>query len=116
MADEALKFGQDGQPLPSGEELLKMLEGMDMSEEDKQSLRDSLLQQANRAASQDPTGATGVTFQQVLFMLAMVAIIVSVFAFFANKLYKSLTYKDRMREEKRKAKEERKNKEKKKVK
>lgn len=79
MADEALKFGEDGQALPSGEELLKMLEGMDMSEEDKQSLRDSLLQQANRAANEDLTGATGVSFQQILFMLAMIAIIVSVF-------------------------------------
>uniref|UniRef100_A0A6M2DQH2 Uncharacterized protein n=1 Tax=Xenopsylla cheopis TaxID=163159 RepID=A0A6M2DQH2_XENCH len=55
-------------------------------------------------------------YQRYALFLICLVLIVGLLAFFANKLYKSLTYKDRMREEKRKLKEERKNKEKKKVK
>ncbi|XP_037904109.1 uncharacterized protein LOC119647283 isoform X2 [Hermetia illucens] len=93
--------GFDPSKMPSLEELLKMVDGMqDMSEEERNELRAALLK---------PDRVTLTAGDYIVF-ITMISIILLVFAFFGYKLYKSLTEKDRKREEKLKAKQAKKKK------
>ncbi|XP_015523417.1 uncharacterized protein [Neodiprion pinetum] len=99
--------------LPSPEELLKMLDGMTgLSDEDKESLREELtrnIQGGNSFGQNLPPPAAPFT-SQALMLLALLAVIALIFAFFGYKLYKSLTEREKKREEKRKLKQQKKRK------
>ncbi|XP_052895268.1 uncharacterized protein LOC128302477 isoform X2 [Anopheles moucheti] len=86
--------------MPTMEDFLSMLEGMDnLSDEEKEELRAGVLQNAMRRKLQ-----AGLSDYLVFFV--MLSIMLAVFAFFGYKLYLSLTEKERKREEKLKAKQE----------
>ncbi|XP_053676879.1 uncharacterized protein LOC128727043 isoform X2 [Anopheles nili] len=98
-AGEAPFKGEDFK-MPTMEEFLSMLEGMDnLSDEEKEELRAGVLQNSLRRRLQ-----AGLSDYLVFFV--MLAIMLAVFAFFGYKLYLSLTEKERKREEKLKAKQE----------
>lgn len=86
--------------MPTMEEFLSMLEGMDnLSDEEKEELRAGVMQNSLRRRLQ-------AGLSDYLVFLVMLAIMLAVFAFFGYKLYLSLTEKERKREEKLKAKQE----------
>ncbi|XP_062550601.1 uncharacterized protein LOC134215419 isoform X2 [Armigeres subalbatus] len=99
-------FGGAGNfKLPSIDEFIKMLEGMDnLSDEDKEQLKRDVLKgsMTNRKVE------AGVS--DYLVFLVMVLLIASVFVFFGYKLYLSLTEKERKLQEKQKAKQSKKKK------
>ncbi|EDO64710.1 uncharacterized protein LOC120897619 isoform X2 [Anopheles arabiensis] len=93
-------FNPEDFKMPTMEDFLSMLEGMDnLSDEEKEELKAGVLQNAMRRKMQ-----AGLT--DYLVFLVMLAIMLAVFAFFGYKLYLSLTEKERKREEKLKAKQE----------
>ncbi|XP_063988008.1 uncharacterized protein LOC135168075 [Diachasmimorpha longicaudata] len=89
--------------MPSPAELLKMLDSMDLSEEEKENLRESLLK--NSEGFNNVVEGSGGFLHQALVLLSLLSVLALIFGFFGYKLYKSLVAKELKREMKRKQKE-----------
>ncbi|XP_055704495.1 uncharacterized protein LOC129802583 [Phlebotomus papatasi] len=86
--------------MPKMEEIMKVLDQMNMPEEEKEKLRANLL---NNRLTPRPN---------YLIFIVTVALVLLIFVFIGRKLYKTLTAKDRKQAEKKKLKEEKKAKQK----
>ncbi|XP_065167735.1 uncharacterized protein [Atheta coriaria] len=105
--------------MPSLEQMVHLLEKMDIPEEEKAKIMEGFTNKADVLAKLAGQGAgrinDAMSHNRGIFdpysggsyylLLLMLSIIVMIFAFFGYKLYKSLTDKERKREEKRKLKQ-----------
>ncbi|CAH1106079.1 unnamed protein product [Psylliodes chrysocephalus] len=119
MADEESgipNFGvPGGKPLPTAEELLKALENMPLSEEDKKELRESIVRgglarEAEKLIDQAAGTAGSSKSGEMVLLFVMISFVFLVLVFFGYKLYSSLMEKERRREEKKRQKQQKKKK------
>ncbi|XP_015108776.1 uncharacterized protein LOC107035726 [Diachasma alloeum] len=89
--------------IPSPAELLKMLDSMDLSDEEKENIRESIMR--NPEGLNNAVGGSGGFLYQALVLLSLLSVLALIFGFFGYKLYKSLVAKELKREMKRKQKE-----------
>ncbi|XP_072394003.1 uncharacterized protein [Diabrotica undecimpunctata] len=109
-------FGKEGN-IPTTEELLKMLEGMsELSEENKQELRESILrgglarEAENLADSVKENVASGGVLGEFTVLFIFISIVFLILVFFGYKLYSSLMEKERRKEEKKRQRQQKKKK------
>ncbi|XP_043288249.1 uncharacterized protein [Venturia canescens] len=100
---------EHNQQLPSRDELLNMLDSMTgLSDDEKENLRQDLLRGMDND-QEVPTGKRGaLATEQTLLLFALLGLLALIFLFFGYKLYKSLTEKERLRNEKKRLKESKK--------
>ncbi|GJQ66377.1 hypothetical protein Trydic_g4407 [Trypoxylus dichotomus] len=105
LQPDVVPANPDDFEIPSQEKLLEMIEKLNMTDEDKQEIKEGLLKNIiNRAQ-----GEQGVSLRPSYFVvLACILAILFIFAFFGYKLYRSQTEKERKREEKKKQKQQKK--------
>ncbi|XP_011309438.1 uncharacterized protein [Fopius arisanus] len=90
--------------LPTPGELLKMLDSMDLSEEEKQNIRENIMKSAESLDDVVKGSGSGFLYQ-ALVLLSLLSVLALIFGFFGYKLYKSLVDKEIKREMKRKQRE-----------
>ncbi|KAK9696164.1 hypothetical protein QE152_g32084 [Popillia japonica] len=92
--------------MPSQEELLQMIEGLNMSDTEKQEIKDNIFNNIVKRVQQE--GQNVQPRFNYLIVIGCVLFMIFLFAFFGYKLYRSQTEKERKREEKRKQKQQKK--------
>ncbi|XP_051157400.1 uncharacterized protein LOC127279214 isoform X1 [Leptopilina boulardi] len=106
--DDAVVNDVPENKIPSPQELLKMLNSMGLSEEEKNKLREDIMNSQGGQLGPDMEeniATTNVFFSQTILLLLLLSLISSIFVFFGYKLYKSLSERERKREEKKKMKQ-----------
>ncbi|XP_078032961.1 uncharacterized protein LOC144467856 isoform X1 [Augochlora pura] len=90
--------------LPTREQLLEMLDSMTgLSEEEKNSIRDDLLESL-RVESSGPLVGNDLTMQTIV-LLSLLGLVALIFVFFVYKLFKCLSEREAKREEKKRQKQ-----------
>ncbi|KRT86778.1 hypothetical protein AMK59_47 [Oryctes borbonicus] len=91
--------------LPSQEKLLEMIEMLNITDEDKQEIRDGLLKNLINRDQGIQRAGLQPSYGVVIFCILA---IIFIFVFFGYKLFRSQTEKERKREEKKKQKQQKK--------
>ncbi|KAF4522820.1 hypothetical protein B566_EDAN008081, partial [Ephemera danica] len=94
--------------MPDKDELLEMIKGMEMSEEQREDLRKAILGE-DTSKEQNVDEGININAERLLVYFAII-VMLYVFVFFGYKLYRSLADKERKREDKRKVKGQKKKK------
>ncbi|XP_043483005.1 uncharacterized protein LOC122511668 isoform X1 [Leptopilina heterotoma] len=107
--DEVVVSDEPENKIPSPQDLLKMLNSMGLSEEEKNKLREDIMKSQGGHVESDSDTVEAYTssafFSQTVVLLLLLSVITSIFVFFGYKLYKSLSDRERKREEKKKMKQ-----------